>query len=340
MSCGWMLIALAPCFGCPVTAELPTAAPVREEVVRDTRAKYYLYVPSPYQPNRTWPLVILCHGTNPYDTAWYEIKEWAAFAERNGIIVAAPELDGVRGDIPPSAERQLVLQRADERTILGCVSAIRAAYQIADERIFMTGWSAGGYAVLHTGLRHPDVFRALAVRQGNFDADFMADVPGRLDPWQPVYIYYGTLDFVKEQTRAAIEWLRDKGMYVQDEGVPGSHRRLPASMAWDFFRDVIKNRPWIRLQAVAPDYRRPRLIRYTVRATPAASDAVWDLGDGKEARGVSVLHEYAKDALLRVTARVKLANGKWYQRPLDLRVPRTGLALGDEPATADTDIAR
>jgi len=320
--------------GCPVTSELPDDAPVREEVVRETRARYYLYVPSKYKPDRPWPFVVLCHGTNPYDTAWYEIKEWAAFAERHGIIVAAPELEGVRGDIPPPADVQLKYQRTDERTILGCVAAIRAAYQVAEERIFLTGWSAGGYAVLHTGLRHPEIFRALAVRQGNFDARYMTEATSRLDRWQPVYIYYGTMDFVKDQTRAAIEWLRDHGMHVDEMGIPGSHRRLPASMAWDYFSEVARNRPWIRLNAVAPDYRRPRAIRLTIKSIPAATDALWNFGDGTEERGTAVLHEYEKEGVFEVMAQVKLESGKWYKRPISVRVPRNGLALGaeEEPA--------
>lgn len=321
---GLMLPLLA---GCPSTQPLPTAAPVQEFSVRDTQAKYYLYVPSRYSPERPWPLIVLCHGTNPWDSAWLEMKEWAGFAEQRGIIIAAPELVGTRGDFPPKPDEQLRRQRQDERTILGVVAAVQAAYSVAPERIFLHGWSAGAYAVLHTGLRHPDVFRALSIRQGNFDARYMNDAAANLDPWQQVYVYYGLSDLIREQSEAAISWLRDHGMYVDEYQVTGYHRRLPPSLAWDYFKELADTRPWIRLSAATPDYRNPRAVGFSIRAVPEATDARWDFGDGGDAAGLSVVHEYSEDGTYAVVARVRIANGKWFRRTLRVTVPRPALGL-------------
>jgi len=97
------------------------------------------------------------------------MREWARFAENRDIIVVAPQLVGTKGDFPPEPEKQIALQREDEQAILATVSEIKRKYNIAEEQVFMTGWSAGAYAILHTGLRNPDVFRALAIRQGSFN---------------------------------------------------------------------------------------------------------------------------------------------------------------------------
>src|SRR5689334_11279820 len=70
---------------CVVTTELPTEAPVRDFVVRDTAAKYYVYEPSHYTPQRAWPLVIICHGPKPFDSAWTQMREWAKFAEKHEV---------------------------------------------------------------------------------------------------------------------------------------------------------------------------------------------------------------------------------------------------------------
>lgn len=328
---------LALCAGCPVTTSLPTKAPIEERAVRDTGAKYYLYVPSRYTPQRAWPLVVLCHGTKPYDTAWLEMREWAQFAEDHGIIVVAPDLAGVRGDFPPKPPKQIELQRQDERTILGTVSAVRASHRIAEERIFITGWSGGGYAVLFTGLRNPDVFRALAVRQGTFDAAFLADTAQRIDRWQPVYVYYGAIDPVNTQCEQAIAWLRDQGMWVKELCQPGTHRRQPVSLAWDFFKDVFENRPWIRVIAVFPDPREPRLVHFSLKAVPEALSANWNFGDGRSADALKLSHTYETDGTYTVIAKVKLKGGKTFQRTLTVRAPRMhfggGEAESDSPAS-------
>lgn len=316
----WLLL-LALCSGCPVTTSLPAQA-VEERRLRENNTKYYLFVPSHYTANRAWPLVILCHGTKPYDTAWHQMREWAQFAEDQGIIVASPELVGTRGDFPPKPPEQIERQRRDERTILGVVAAVRASHRIAEERIFLTGWSGGGFAVYYTGLRHPDVFRALAVRQGTFDARFLSDTARRIDRWQPVFIYYGAMDPVTEQCDAAIAWLRDKGMWVKEWLEPGIHRRMPVSMAWDFFKEIYTNRPWIRVQALSPDSQRPRSVRFSLRAVPPALAAEWDFGDGQSASSLTASHEYAGDGEFNVVVKVQLTNKKWYQRTLRVRVPR------------------
>ncbi|MEE8169975.1 MAG: alpha/beta hydrolase-fold protein [Phycisphaerae bacterium] len=321
--------------GCPVTASLPDDAPIRELTVHETDAPFYLYVPSQYTPARRWPLVVLCHGTNPFDTAWLQMKEWAQFAEDHKIIIAAPKLIGVRGDFPPPAAEQHKHQAIDEQTILGVVAAVRAAYNVAEERVFLTGWSAGGYAVLNTGLRHPEVFRALAVRQGNFEPEYLEGVEHRLDRWQPIFVFYGSMDPIGEQSRASVEWLRDRDMFVKELARPGVHRRLPVSIAWDFFEDTFKNRPWIRLSAVVPDYRRPRRVRFAIRAAPAAVDARWSLGDETELSGLQPAHDYQADGTYDVTARVRLKNGKWYRRNIAVRVPRTSMGLVGDPALPD-----
>src|SRR5438477_516091 len=75
-----------------------------------------------------------------------------------------------------------------------------------------TGCSAGAYAVMFTGLRHPDVFRALAVRQGNFRECYVEPCIPFLDPHQPVMLMYGNLDTLKDEAEEAITWLQAHDM--------------------------------------------------------------------------------------------------------------------------------
>ncbi len=275
---------------------------------------YLLYVPSTYDQARSWPLVVVCHGTWPYDTAELQMREWARFGENEGIIVVAPTLEATRGDFPPPPERQIALQRADETLILNTVLALRRQYNIADERVFMTGWSAGSYSILHTGLRNPDVFRAMYVRQGTFDERFM-DVPeDRLDRWQAIKIVYGKTDLLRDQAKLCITWLREHGLFVDEEEIAGAHRRIDPKLPWDYFKETAKRRLWVRLRAIVPNPDEPLTVRFELDSIPPAVKQKWFFGDGKDSYETSPVHTYERPGRYEVTANVQLNGGKKYAR--------------------------
>ena len=131
--------------GCAV---FETLEDVEYLIEPETGERYYLYLPSGFNQSRTWPLIVTCHGTPPWDTASLQIRAWKSLAERKRVIVVAPVLVGTRGDLPPSPEKQIERQRRDERTILAVVNHVRGARSVAADRIFLTGWSAGGSAAI------------------------------------------------------------------------------------------------------------------------------------------------------------------------------------------------
>lgn len=289
-------------------------------VEQETNRPYQLYVPSIYNTRRPWPVIVACHGTEPYDNPARQMSEWAQFGEDNGIIIVAPTLYASKGDFPPPVDKQIALQREDEAAILGMVRAVKNSHRIAEERVFMTGWSAAAYDILHTGMSHPDVFRALLIRQGTFDERFV-DVPDRqLDRWQPIKIIYGSSDFLRDQAVACIKWLRSRGQYVEELEVSGSHRRLDPATAWKFFSEVIAKRPWIRIRTWTPDPRNPLTIAFAVDAVPAAKNLKWFFGDGADSFEAQPTHTYQTGGDYEVTLNVDLGGGKKYQRKRTVRV--------------------
>ncbi len=316
-----LLTALALwCCGCPAPVALPTQAPVRQLTDERTKRPYLLYVPSTYSDRLSWPLVIACHGTPPYDDAEWQMREWAKFAENRGIIVAAPHLRGTRGDFPPGPSRQIALQREDEQAILAIVSAIKQRYNIAAERVFMTGWSAGAFAILHTGLGNPEVFRALTIRQGTFDERFI-DIPAdRLDRWQRILVIYGMVDFLRDQSKEMIDWLRSNQLAVEQREITGSHRRIDPKLPWRFFQNVAKKTPWVRIQARPVGPLKPLVIRFHLDAIPKATKQKWFFGDGGESYDSSPVHTYERPGRYEVTVNVALEGGKKYARRTVIRV--------------------
>ena len=291
--------------------------------------EYFLYVPSRYDAKQAWPVVVTCHGTEPWDTADRQIKEWADLGENKRFIAAAPFLKGTRGDFIPRPPEQIELQERDERTILAVLDHIRAGYNVAEDRIFLTGWSGGGFAVLFTGLRHPEVFRALAVRQGTFDARFVRPCLPLADPHQPVYVLYGTLDILtKDQSKKCLRWLRENRLFALEEETVGSHRRHP-ELAYQFFRRCIRQYPWIQPAAyrVAPED--PLSVQFRVRCSPAAEAYLWRFGDEQYSREPAPIHRYAQPGRYEVKLTVRLEDDRQHARSLLIDVP-TGRTTSSE----------
>ena len=221
--CAWVAAVLPGIFGCPVIVRNERGHVLHREEPVSGQA-YEMYVPSTYHPDRAWPLVVTCHGTAPFDNAKLQLSEWRDLAERKGLIVAAPVLKGTKARTdskPGTVEQQIELQRYDEETILATVNHIRAGYHIDEGRVFLTGWSAGSYAVLWTGLSHPEIFRALAGPAGKLQrqirgasgapAEQPAAGDGLLWPGRPASLAGGGMHSLAQRTRPDRVWRRDPG---------------------------------------------------------------------------------------------------------------------------------
>ncbi len=323
-------LTLVCCTGCPVVSNLPAPAPVQRLREPDSGREYRLYVPEGYPQERSFPLVVTCHGTRPFDTAELQIEEWKGLAQQKGFVVVAPELIGTRGDFPPEPAEQLRRQFEDEQAILAIVRAVRASRRVDQTRVFLTGWSAGGYAVLFTGLRHPEVFRALSLRQTNFDARYVEPCVPFLDRFQAVQVIYGDLDPLKEGATACIQWLRDRDLEPEVLGRAGTHRRDPRPV-FDFFVQVVRRRPWINVR-IQDDLQDPMGVSFGLRTSLEPVRYLWQFGDGRSSPVAAPSHRYERPGLYTVTVQLWTAGGKRHARSVQVQVPR--IRLGTAPATA------
>jgi pimeloyl-ACP methyl ester carboxylesterase len=316
-----------------VIDNLPAPGRVMTEREPNQEREYHLYVPAHYHAEREWPLLVTCHGTRPWDTARRQLDTWKGLGERNGFLVVAPELVGTAAAVGRSVEEQLQRQQDDERTILSVVRAVRAARRVDERRIFLTGWSAGAYAVLFTGLRHPDVFRALSVYQGNFDPDYVEPCIPFLDRFQPVQIVYGSIDTL-DNAEACIEWLRSHDLEPTVLERPGFHRRNEEPV-YAFFADVVRMRPWIRIQ-VRDNPRDDMEITLSLKTSFPPVKVVWDFGDGERhvwqatneaSTPAAATHRYEAPGLYTVRAKLTPPKGKALIRAIQLQMPRVRLGV-------------
>ena len=221
------------------------------------------------------------------------------------------------------AARQATLQRKDERTILACVRHLNGGYNIAADRVFLTGWSAGAYAVLHTGLRNPHVFRALAVLQGNFNADYLTEAARAIDAFQPVYVLFGSTDLlVRDHGRRCVDWLNEHRAAVTEEEIGGPHKHHP-KQAYAFFERVVRKAPWLHIRAAAEDPEDPLTVRFNIRASFEPQRFEWSFGDGSGPSPVAgPVHTYASPGRYTVTLWTETPQGKTVRRAVELSLPQ------------------
>ena len=317
--CGLLLASAA---GCPQYRDPRVPNPIVPMEEPDLGGEYLLYAPSNHDAAKQWPLIVVCHGTKPWDSPVREIKDWVKLAEEKGFVVVAPTLRGTKGDFPPPTDKQLVRQREDEETILATVRHVQGSYNIARDRIFLTGWSAGNFAVLYTGLRNPEVFRALAVLQGNFDPVYLTRVADRIDPFQPVYVLYGSVDILTgRQGKRCVQWLREHHAAVTPEETGGAHMGHPTK-AYRFFSRVIRKVPWLRIRAFSADNGDPMSVQFKTRASFEPRAYHWDFGDGETSPVATPVHTYAKPGDYTVLLTTESASGRKIRRAIAMTVPQ------------------
>lgn len=318
------VIALTLLTGCPAVSNLPAPGRILEQKALENGRPYSVYVPSYYTAERSWPVVVTCHGTWPYDRADLQMAEWKGLAEQKNFLLIVPQLKGTAGDIVPPVAEQVRRQLDDETTILSAIRSVSAAYNVDDTRIFLTGWSAGGYAVLFTGLRNPGVFRALALRQTNFNAAFLELAVPFLDPAQPVQVMYGSLDPFREGALACIDWLRTHEFDPVTLERTGTHRRDPDPV-YRFFTQVVRHQPWVRVQ-VKENPDDPMLVHLSVKTSFQPVRYLWDFGDGSERQSLpSPSHRYENPGQYNIRVGVWSTEKNRHVRQVQVRVPRVRL---------------
>jgi len=285
-----------------------------------TGYNYYLYVPSWHNNDQSWPIIVTCHGTPPYDSAWSQIHEWRGIAEQYGLLVIAPELQATSSGRTLDSQDQIRRQQQDEQAILNIVQKTITSLNGDPDRVFMVGWSAGGYDVYYTGLRNPQIFRALAVRMGNFDEKFLTDVTPRMDPYQSVVVFLASEDFpaINTQCRNAYKWLNDRNMKrVSIREIPGLHERKPKA-AFSYFKDVAEQYSFVRLSAVKNVDGDPLTVQFYAHISPEPQTVVWDFTDHKISNEMAPKHKFPKPGTYDVNVTIITKKSAKTQRKIKL----------------------
>ncbi|MBN1489164.1 MAG: PKD domain-containing protein [Phycisphaerae bacterium] len=183
----------------------------------------------------------------------------------------------------------------------------------------------GAYPALSTGMRHPDIFRAIALRQPAFDARFFETCLPYLDVYQPVFVLYGMTDLARDQSIECADWLRENRVAVTAQELGTANKRQPEPL-YAFLRGVVRTRPWIRVLATEPDASRPLAVQFAVRSSVPIETYEWSFGDGESSAIAAPEHTYANEGSYAV--QVTVGDGKKrHVRRIEVSVPRARLGI-------------
>jgi len=314
------LISLSFVAGCSQYIDPNVPELIRPYAEPEFGREYLLYRPSSYDKQYAWPLIVVCAGAFP-DSPNQRIRAWTQHAERSGFLVAAPTLEGNRASWLSSAAKQIPEQREDEKRILSTIRHIRAGHNVSADRIFIHGWSGGAPVALRTGLRHPDVFRAIAVSQPRFDEACLADTETLADRHQPVFVHYDVSDVITgKQGRGCVEWLRSRLENLVDSPF-GTARPDEMQPAVEFFEDVVRKVPWVRIRAIPGESGNPLEVWFKLRCSFGPTRYRWDSGDGEFSSEAEPVHTYAEPGDYVVSVSVDGSGGREHTRSVLLSVP-------------------
>lgn len=195
-----------------------------------TDRTYYTFVPE--KLTAPAPLLLLLHGSGRDGMS--QIDEWKALAEKEGIILVAPD---------SANSREWSMNTDGPEFLHEIVEAVRGKYPIDSKRIYLFGHSAGAVFALYMGVMESRYFAAAGVHAGAMGEDFYP----YLDLAQrkiPITIWVGTEDpyFKPTLVKATQTELNKHGFDAKVVEIKGhDHNYYAVSKdlnpkIWDFFR--------------------------------------------------------------------------------------------------------
>jgi predicted esterase len=145
----------------PEPVDVETPGYYRLEAVglpKETPVVYYLQLPPEYNPYRRYPMIVSLNGLT--STPEQQIDWWAGMqsargrlgqASRRGYIVLAPTWT-------IEHQKEYEYSAREHAAVLSSVRDACRRFAVDTDRVFLSGYSAGGDAAWDIGLAHPDLW--------------------------------------------------------------------------------------------------------------------------------------------------------------------------------------
>ncbi len=193
--------------------------------IDDSEQPYALYLPDDFDPDRSYPLVVMLHGA----MSNHRLALRRVFGKNNlpGETDAEasryfPDWDDVQYIVvAPYARGTMGYVGVPEEDVMRVIERTRQDFNIDENRIYLTGLSMGGGGALFIGLTRPGLFAAIAPVCPAPPPEVLNLLENALNI--PVAIHQGGDDPVVTPagTRKIVDELRNIGAQVEYNEYPG-----------------------------------------------------------------------------------------------------------------------
>lgn len=234
------------------------------------------YLPSGYDPEKRWPLVVNLHGSHPQNPPY--VGWWSVDVRHPGPGLALPSGQGYvllephgRGN----NEYQYLGVAKDD--FLRCIAEARRRFNIDPDRVYLIGSSMGGWGAWRFASENPDLFAAIEPIFGGSDyhSEMSEESLAKLDEtdrflaerrssWamaenllhMPILVQHGDSD-----KSVAVDYSRWGVRFLQRWGFDVRYHEYPGRGHEDMIDDAsaAKNMEWLLAQRRDPDPRHVRL---------------------------------------------------------------------------------
>lgn len=149
----------------------------------DTKRTYQLYVPKGYDPQKSYPLVVLLHGAGR--TGVSVVEKWKPLADQAGLILMGPT--NPNNYWPINAEETNIL--------IWMVQDVAKDVNIDGSRLYLFGHSSGGHFASYFPISRPYFFTAVSVHAG-FNNKVGGKTAKNLPQKTPIAFFAGQYDNV------------------------------------------------------------------------------------------------------------------------------------------------
>lgn len=161
----------------------------------ETLAKDFLInLPQSYRSGQTWPLVVFLHGSGDRGNDIADLQALKPFQLKLPAIVAAPQC------LPSCSWEPQAVARFIEN--------LASRYSVDRDRIYLVGYSMGGYGTWRTAATYPELFAAIVPICGGGEPENASTLAGI-----PVWTFHGAEDKVVPvaQTEGMVDSIRNAG---------------------------------------------------------------------------------------------------------------------------------
>ena len=131
-------------------------------MVRD----HLVYLPENYGGSKAWPLVVFLHGAGERGVDPSRLRKQGPLRLKLPTVVVVPQC--------------LPSYSWEPDTVAGLIESVASRYRVDRKRIYLVGFSMGGFGVMRTAAAHPDMIAAVVAISGGgnpADAKKLRDLP-------------------------------------------------------------------------------------------------------------------------------------------------------------------